>query len=65
LATPKIGAQINSSATGQEDPETTRGLMQGDTIARLILTDEPYNVKKSPGMSPAHVIANSPWRRAR
>jgi hypothetical protein len=34
--------QRNGAGT---DPETTRGLMQGDTIARLILTDEPYNVK--------------------
>jgi hypothetical protein len=34
--------QCNGAGT---DPETARGLMQGDTIARLILTDEPYNVK--------------------
>ena len=26
------------------DPETIRRLMQGDRLARLILTDEPYNV---------------------
>jgi DNA modification methylase len=27
------------------DPETVRRLMQGDTPARFVLTDEPYNVK--------------------
>ena len=35
---------ICGSAT---DPEIVRRLMQGDTPARLILTDEPYNVKIS------------------
>ena len=29
------------------DPETLRGLMQDDPPARLVLTDEPYNVKIS------------------
>jgi DNA modification methylase len=36
-----------SSAGAQPIPQTLQGLMQGDPLARLVLTDEPYNVKIS------------------
>jgi hypothetical protein len=38
--------------------------MQGDTIARLILTDEPYNVKIAGNVTGAR-HRESPWRPAR
>jgi DNA modification methylase len=36
------------------DPETVRRLMQGDTTARLVLTDEPYNVKIAGNVTGGH-----------
>jgi DNA modification methylase len=36
------------------DPETVRRLMQGDTTARLVLTDEPYNVKIGGNVTGGH-----------
>ena len=38
--------------------------MQDDPPARLVLTDEPYNVKISRHVMAAAIV-NSPWPRAR
>ena len=46
------------------DPTVLARLLEGDDLVRLVLTDEPYNVKIA-GTSPADLTANSPWRRAK
>jgi hypothetical protein len=46
------------------DPVVLTQLLKGDAPGRLILTDEPYNVKIA-GHVTADLTANSPWRQAR